>query len=178
MNNFAEITLVQRFNIVTYYTVTINDEDALFKQFVTKHTVTNKEKLNHIMEWVKVIGTKTGAHDQYFRNESATADTRALPPIGVTRPPMFVEIDDEGMEQPTKNNLRLYCMRLNKHVVILFSGAIKTAEKAQECKQVRTHFYLANRLTKLIDEAFKAKDIQWNTEGTDIVFAEDFTLMW
>lgn len=82
MNNFAEIKLVERFNKVNYYSLSINEEPTLFNQFVTKQARSNKEKLNHIMAWLKVIGEKYGAQTQYFRNESETAETGALPPKG------------------------------------------------------------------------------------------------
>lgn len=178
MNNFAEIILVQSFDKVNYYSLSINDDDSLFRQFVVKHTAENREKLNHIMAWIKEIGTNTGAHEQYFRNESETADTRALPPVGVNREPVYVETDDEGNTQNTSNNLRLYCMRLNDHVVFLFGGDIKTADKAQLCDNVRPHFRLANHLTKLLDKAIADKDIKWNKDCTDIIVDADFGLMW
>ena len=153
MNNFAEIILVQRFNKVSYYSLSINGDDSLFRQFVSKHTFANKEKLNHILAWIKVIGNKIGAKEDCFRNESETADTRALPPKGKDRAPVYVEIDDSGVQQYVANNIRLYCMRISDNVVFLFNGDIKTAHKAQDCKNVKSHFLLANKMTKLIDKA-------------------------
>lgn len=169
---------MQRFDKVNYYSVSINEDDSLFRQFVVQHTIDNKEKLNHIMAWIKVIGSKTGAHEQYFRNEAETADTRGLPPVGINRDPVYAETDDEGNQQNTNNNLRLYCMRLNEHVVFLFNGGLKTAETAQQCANVRPHFRLANQLTKLIDKGILDKDIKWNEDCTDISIEEDFCLMW
>ena len=178
MNNFAEIILVQRFKKVSYYSVSINEEDSLFREFVAKHTHTNREKLNHIMAWIKVIGEKFGAKENYFRNESETADTRALPPKGKDREPVYVETDDTGIEQNVPNNLRLYCMRISENVVFLFSGDIKTTDKAQDCENVRPHFRIANHLTSLIDKALIDKEIKWNKNCTDIIVEGDFCLMW
>lgn len=178
MNNFAEIILVYRFNKVNYYSISINDEDSLFKQFVSKHTVANRVKLNHIMAWIKVIGNKIGAKENYFRNESETADTRALPPKGKDREPVYIEIDESGIEQNVGNDLRLYCMRVNENVVFLFNGDIKTAEKAQQCDNVRSHLRMANKLTTLIDKALIEKEIKWNKNCTDIIVEYDFCLMW
>ena len=88
VNNFAKIKLVQRFNKVTYYTLLLNeDEMSLFGQFTVKHTSENKDKLNHIMAWIKVIGNKIGAREHYFRNEAETADASALPPRGIDKEP-------------------------------------------------------------------------------------------
>lgn len=178
MNNFAEIILVQRFKKVSYYSVSVNEENSLFRQFVAKHTVDNKEKLDHIMAWIQVIGDKIGAKENYFRNESETANTGALPPKGKDREPVYVETDDTGVEQNVPNNLRLYCMRISENVVFLFNGDVKTADKAQDCKNVKPHFQLANLLTKLIDKALIDKDIKWNKNYTDIIVEDDFCLMW
>ncbi len=180
MNNFAIIELVQRFSRVNYYTLKLNgDANSLFWLFTNKHTNDNKAKLNHIMAWLKVIGNKTGARRYYFRNEAETADTSALPPKGMVREPAYIEYNQlTGEYEHKSNDLRLYCLRANNHVVFLFNGDVKTAEKAQDCDNVRPHFRLANKLTKAIDKGFRDGDIKWNEERTDIIFENDFELIW
>lgn len=179
MNNFAEIIWVNKYRKVTYYTVAVNDGVALFDAFVDKHTDENKEKLNHILTWIKVIGDKIGAQEQYFRNEAETADASALPPQGVNKEPVYVEYNEEtGTEENKPNNLRLYCLRANEHVVFLFNGDLKTAAKAQDCDNVRPHFKMANKLTELIDEAFQNKEIRWINDYKEIEVDDDFLLQW
>ncbi len=87
------------------------------------------------------------------------------------RPPVYTE---DG--ETASNNLRLYGHRLNPHVVILFNGAIKTEATAQQCPNVKTHFLLANQLTKIVDEAFQENDIRWNNEDTDIDYEDNLIL--
>lgn len=178
MNNFAEIVFIEQFEKVTYYSIAINESDSLYDSFIEKHSAENKDKLHHILAWIKKIGNKTGALDQYFRNEAETADTRALPPIGKDRPPVFVEIDENGRNENVANNLRLYCMRANEHVVFLFNGDIKTVAKAQNCPNVNLHFKMANKLTKLLTDAFVEGDIRWINDYVDIEFDKDFLLEW
>ncbi len=179
MNNIAEIILVQRFNKVSYYSVSINEEPSLFRQFFNKHTVENKEKFFHIMRWIEIIGNNFGAYDTYFRNEAETAEAKALPPIGIDREPTYIEIDAYTNEEINAvNNLRLYCMKANESVVFLFNGDTKTAAKAQDCQNVRSHFKLANKLTMLIEQAFIQKEITWNKDFTDIIVDDNFILEW
>lgn len=179
MNNFAEIILVQRFKKVSYYSVEINDDVSLFRKFFKKHSVENKEKLYHIMAWIEKIGDKVGAYETYFRDEANNGDARALPPEGINREPTYVEINPlTNEDKNSSNDLRLYCMRANESVVFLFNGDIKTAETAQLCDNVRTHFELANKLTKLIDLAIIQKEIKWNENCTDIIVEDDFLLEW
>lgn len=179
MNNFAELILVEQYRKVTYYSVAINDEDALYDQFVEKHTAENSEKLNHILAWLEKIGDKIGAYENYFRNEAETGDARALPPKGKDRDPVYVEYSEvtENNEN-TANNLRLYCFRASESVVFLFNGDIKTKQNPQDCDNVRSHFKMANQLSKLLDQAIVNKEIQWNEDWSDIRVDDDFKLEW
>lgn len=179
MNNFAELVFVEQYRKVTYYSVAINDEDALYDQFIEKHTAENSEKLNHMLAWLKKIGDKIGAHESYFRNEAETGDARALPPKGKDREPVYVEYSEATKnDENTPNNLRLYCFRANEAVVFLFNGDIKTKQYAQDCDNVRQHFKLANLLSKLLQEAITQKNIRWNKNWTDIIADDDFKLEW
>ena len=171
MNTFAVLKPIAQYKKVCYYSVCVNDETSLFEGFINTHTIKNKNKLNHIVKWLQLIGDKYGAQDQYFRPEGETADTTALPPAGISRKPQFTE---NGKKKA--NNLRLYCLRANPNVVILFSGDIKTTRKAQDCPNVKTHFRFANQLTKALDNAFRENDILWNEDCTDIDYKEDLKI--
>ena len=172
MNNFARIKPIVQFREVSYYSVCMNDNEiSLFDNFITFHEEQNKEKLNHILTWIQTIGNKYGAQSQYFRSEAFISDTAALPPNGKNRKPCYTESGEAK-----SNNLRLYCLRANEHVVFLFNGDLKTNEKAQDCPKVKGHFMLANQLTLAIDKAFKEKVIQWNEDYTKINYSQDLKL--
>lgn len=179
MNNFAEIIFVQKNRKVCYYSLSINGKDALYDQFIERHTVKNRKKLNHILAWLDNIGNKIGARESYFRNEAERGDARALPPIGKNREPVYAEYSEVSKNNEiTPNNLRLYCFRANESVVILFDGDIKTKKYPQECEKVRAHFKLANTLSLLLDQALNDKEIRWNQDYSDIIVDEDFRLKW
>lgn len=172
MNNFADIELIAQYDKVCYYSVCVNDDDdSLFEQFINQHHVNNKDKLDHILNWLRVIGNKYGAQTHHFRFEGETADTSALPPKGIDRKPQYTE---HGKKKA--NNLRLYCLRANEHVVFLFNGDTKTSQTAQDCPNVKQHFKLANQITKAIDNAFKDRDIVWNDDCTQIEYNESLKI--
>lgn len=60
--------------------------------------------------------------------------------------------------------------------MFLFNGDIKTTQYPQDCLNVKTHFKLANQITKSIDNAFKNKDIVWNDDFTEIECDDDFKI--
>lgn len=172
MNTFAHIKPIARYKKVAYYSVCINDTSiSLFEEFIKYHDVANRKKLNHVLEWIKIIGDKYGAKNHLFRPEAEFADASALPPKGIEREPFFVEVGKKKA-----NNIRLYCLRANEKVVFLFNGDIKTKQYAQDCPNVKSHFKQANQLTKAIDAAFREKDIQWIENDSLISFENDFKL--
>lgn len=177
MNIFAKIKHINSYKFVEYYSVCLegDGDNSLFEQFLNKHMYENKEQLNHIQSWIKWIGTKYSAKAVYFRNEAETADTSALPPENPNWEPTYIEWDEETQTGET-NNLRLYTFRANNHVVFLFNGDIKTADKAQNCPNVRKHFKLANAITQVLEQCFRDGEITWNIDHTDIAFEDDLEL--
>lgn len=172
MDKFAIIKPIFKYRKVAYYSVSLEgNERSIYEEFVEKHTRLNKKKLYHIVKWIKEIGEKYGAQNRFFRNEANFSDTSALPPHGVKREPTYIEFG-----KPTANNLRLYTFKLNAKVVFLYSGDVKTKQKAQDCSNVRSHFLLANQLTKAIEYAIKEKDIVWMDDYTEIECNDDFKL--
>lgn len=171
MTTFAHLIEIERCKTVRYFSVVITDEplaegDSLFDIFIEKHQSENKSKLQHILDWLKLIGkSKRGADENLFRFEG---DARTLPPEGKNKEPSYLEND-----VAIPNDLRLYCFRANKNIVFLFGGDIKTEDTAQNCPNVKAHFEIANKLSKKINKLF-GKEIIWNKDWTDISIDEDF----
>lgn len=178
MNGLFRIKHIQDYKKVSYYSVCIDkeestteDEISLFELFIIEQEKKNKDKLNHILSWLKEIGNKYGASYSHFRNEQYRGETVGLPPKQITKKPVYTE---DG--EVTPNNLRLYCHRLNDYVVVLLSGDLKTADTAQNCPNVKPHFILANQLSVSIDNAFKENEITWINDNTNIDYSDDLTL--
>ena len=139
--------------------------------FIIEQEKKNKEKLNHILAWLKEIGNKYGASHYHFRNEQNQGEAVGLPPKHFTKDPVYIENGEI-----TPNNLRLYCHRLNDNIVVLLSGELKITNTAQECPNVRSHFILANQLSVSIDNAFKENEITWKYGNEDIKYSDNLIL--
>ena len=177
MNTFALIEeLDQSFSLVTYYTIRFvyddeQDELSEFEKFVTKH---ENDKLIYqeyqdIMSWVMEIGDEKGAQSRFFtRNENKA---QALPPKKGDLLPR-----EKSLYVKQQHNLRLYCLRINENIVFLFNGAVKTPGRitAQECRQVRLYFQMANTLAAKIDEALGDNAI--NVNGLKLEVEKGFEL--
>lgn len=178
MNGTIRLKHIADYKKVCYYSVVLDQDDkhiedvrSLFEKFIEEQTLSNPVKLNHILSWLAEIGDRYGAQDNYFRDEQYQGEAVGLPPYAKNRPPVYTEND-----KTASNNLRLYCHRLNPKVVILFNGALKTQDKAQECPNVKPHFLLANQLTKILDQAFQEKDILWINDDSDIDYYDELIL--
>ena len=161
MNTFAKIIEVQRFKKVTFYSVLREGEEQnMFLEFINRVMKNDRlaEDLHLLQNWIKRIGDKYGAQQQYFRHEQVA---NALPP---------------GFSD-TVHHLRLYCMRISENAVILFSGDVKTTRYAQECPNVGPHFKEALRLTKKIDEAIREKQIKIDAYTGRLLIGTDFELV-
>jgi hypothetical protein len=122
--------------------------------------------VRNLFIWLELIGETEGAKEKFFRHEGFISDVMALPPN-------YYVMKDEDLQV---KDLRLYCQRLNEHVVILFNGGIKTKQKAQDCPNVSAYFRQANLLAKKINHLFNEGEISWNIDYTDIIFGEELIL--
>ena len=67
MDRFAEIRLVASYEKVTFYSIIYVDNDrTLFEKFVEIHSIKNKDKLQHILSWIREIGNTYGAKKKLF----------------------------------------------------------------------------------------------------------------
>lgn len=152
------------FNKVKYFSVKIEErEHSEFMDFQLRMRNSHPTQLGEMNALIQEIGEKYGANPEQFRDERK-AD--ALPPETF----QYFGLDD--LEPDNQFGLRLYCLRLNESVVILFNGDLKTTQKVDDCKNCRRHFQLANRITSKIDEAIRYKTIK--PDYKDIVGIEDF----
>lgn len=172
MNIFAKIIRLKdyQFRKVKYFTVHFDDSQVNeFFDFLNRMEDMEEviEDLLNLNAWIEEIGENYGAiKSRFFRNESIFADVQGLPP------PRKQMVAHEVIVE----NMRLYCMVMNEHVVFLFNGGIKTTAKAQDCPNVGQYIKQANMLVQKIDELLKTREISWNKFQTDIEFDENLEI--
>src|SRR5262245_51399799 len=108
---------------VTFYTVQLEGKAVTeYEDFDQRLSAdpANEEELNEIQEILDMIG-KRGAKDRYFNRHERSA--YALPPRSGHH---VIATPDYG--------IRLYCLRITDHIVILLNGDRKKTQKANEAK--------------------------------------------
>lgn len=168
MNIFASIEFIQQFTFkkVKYYTIRFeNKEYTEFEDFLNRMVNEKKytDDFQNLFLWLQNIGDLYGAQEKFFRPEQ---NAQALPPPAQMQKLMSVGVED----------LRLYCLRLNNSVVLLFNGGIKTKQLAQDCPNVSSCFRTANQLVIKINQLFQEKEIRWNNDYSDIIFNKELRI--
>jgi hypothetical protein len=166
VNTFAKIIRLEEFSFskVKYYSVQFEERDINeFYDFLNRieDIPEIEEDLMNLLFWIVTIGEEYGAKERYFRNEQFNSETKALPPS-------LKAMKTSGI---MVNELRVYCMVANEHVVFLLNGGVKThVSKATDCPNVGSYFKQANKIVKKLDQLFRDRSITWNSEHTDIEF--------
>lgn len=153
MKNFVLEIFDDEFERVTYYTVRWDGaEETETNKFVLRFA--NSEDFRPFYQQIAAllvdIGTRKGARKHYFsRHEDAAT---ALPPKGT--------FEVNGIEiNFHENPLRLYCIRLNDSMVVLFNGGLKTAQTAQASEDLARKFRDAQHFARMIWEGVLDKTI-------------------
>ena len=147
-----------------FYTVQFEQKvHTEFEDFLLRHEGREdlEEQLEELIAWLDEIAERRGALNWLFRHENKA---HALPP-------------KQRLEHLEVNNLRLYCLRLSDHIVILFNGGVKTADVAQNCPDVKPHFVQANRLASAIDESLQSGELRMIDKGTRLAYPQNFELV-
>ncbi len=109
-----------------------------------------KEDFDEIFNWIAHIGEVEGAIPELFRDE---ADAQALPPE-------FQAIKQRQMLKELGYNLRLYCLRISRNIVILLNGGAKESQKVQDSPDLFSKFRWANQISKVITEKILRRELR------------------
>lgn len=136
------------------YSVYLDDEQkTLFECFLRENIAAFKSEIININQRIRTINTKTGAQSIYFKEDEG------IPGDGVC-----------ALYDDPASNLRLYCIRYGKSLVILGSGGFKpkSIRAFQEDDKLKTENYFLRKISALITERIRTGEIQFSEEGTEL----------
>jgi hypothetical protein len=157
--NIFALEIFETYPKVTYYTVRwenaeLSETDKFIEKFLYQQ-VDYKRELQEILTLIEVIGEERGAKDFYFSRHENLAT--ALPPSSM----LLVK----GIEILFyENRLRLYCVKINENIVVLFNGGIKSSQTVQNSPDLIIKFREAQNFAKRIWQAIQDKEILINLE--------------
>ncbi|KYP16640.1 hypothetical protein [Flavihumibacter sp. CACIAM 22H1] len=161
----ATIVEYWRLRHITYYTVIIDDaERSEFERFIIKiqkHQAL-QDSLVSLVNFVKIIGDKKGFVSSFFKPEGAAF--------------RFKEVGEVKDYNCNGYGLRLYCLPINKNIIILFNGCYKTTPKVKDCKNCSDPFNTANLISSRITRAIAFKDILVSDDNRSLLIDDHFEL--
>lgn len=146
MNSFT-IEIFAEFPLVTFYTVkkekgNKSETDKFVSNFDNNEEF--QDDYDEIVGLLKIMGNEECATDMFFSRHEDEAS--ALPPKMVRELKLNYQ----------SNLLRLYCVKINDHIVVLFNGGVKTSQTAQDSPDIQPKFrdakYFARRIWEEINE--------------------------
>lgn len=162
MNNFTLEIWDDESSLITYYSVRVEGSKHLeMEKFVRKYEddPIYGPPVDEIMSLlVDFMGEESGADELLFNRPVNAASE--LPPTGK----IGYELGFGGRMFP----LRLFCLRLSDHVVVLFNGGIKSSERTQNSPDLSMKMYEAHQYAQKILNEF-GKTIFLDDSGRRIV---------
>lgn len=141
-------------NEASVYSVIVNDEEkTLFDEFISENKNLFLNEIKDIVSRLMTIGHIEGARDQYFKlNEGTPGD-------GVC-----------ALYDQPKSNLRLYCIKYGKQLIILGSGGLKpkNLRTFQEDDKLKDENYFLRNLSKEITNKMKSDELKFINGGIDL----------
>jgi hypothetical protein len=139
-----------------YSAILADNEQTLFDDFLLENRTEHREELQYIRSQIQTIAHSTGAIETFFTKYEG------------------IKVGEEVYALYRKN-LRLYCFRLGKSIILLGGGGWKEVAKWQNDSKLSQEVNYVRFIAKSIDERIKDRDIWWNgieLEG-DFIFDDD-----
>ncbi len=128
----------------TIYSAILNDDNqTLFDHFFLENRELHFEELEHIRSQIQTIVHKTGAIETFFTKYEG------------------IKVGEE-IYALYRNNLRLYCFRIGKSIVLLGGGGWKEVAKWQDDPKLSQEVNTVRQMAKVIDQRIREKEIWWN----------------
>ncbi len=128
----------------TIYSAILGDDNqTLLEHFFLENRVAHFEELEHIRSQIQTIAHKTGAIETFFTKYEG------------------IKVGEE-VYALYRNNLRLYCFRIGRSIVLLGGGGWKEVAKWQDDEKLSQEVNIVRQIAKIIDQRIRDKDITWN----------------
>ncbi len=128
----------------TIYSAILEDgEQTLFDNFLVENSKEHLVELQYIRSQIQTISHSTGAIETFFTKYEGLK-------VG------------EEVYALYRKNLRLYCFRLGKSIVLLGGGGWKEVAKWQDDDKLTQEVNYVRHIAKKIDERIRDRDIWWN----------------
>lgn len=142
----------------TFYTIKYDDESNLFEDFLEENQANFEGEIESILKRINSMANKFGAREDYFKLDYGK------PGDGVCA------LYDEDAE------LRLMCIRFPNVAVIMGSGGQKNVRAIQDDPLLDKARIEMIRISELITERIRSRDIRWSHNRTKLIGDLNFNL--
>jgi len=144
MRKRYKIELFEEYSSINFYTIRFEgDLDTEAEKFIGKFPkgCAYDKDIDSILSWLENISER-GAKERYFRPEGSYGDGVGAIPIDIG------------------NQVRLYCLRLSDHILIIGNGDVKDADTWQNSRTLSPHVKLLLDTSRFINSRYKTGEIK------------------
>lgn len=134
-------------------------EMTTFDLFIQENKNSLLDELKDIISRLKVIGSKTGAREQFFKLKEGK------PGDGVC-----------ALYDSPDKKLRLYCIRYGTQIVIIGGGGPKNVQKLQDDEKLEIENSFLRELSALISERIREGEISYSDNSQEFVGNLEFNI--
>jgi hypothetical protein len=144
-----------------YTILPLDESETTFTKFIKDYSGVFKDEVQEIVKRIRTMARKTGARDQFFRHfEGKPGDG-----VAAIR---YKDYPDEDSDRDPEN-LRLYCIRYGKDLIILGGGGQKKVNTWQDdFNELGKHVEELINLSELITKRIQEKDLKFINGGMDL----------
>lgn len=130
------------------------NNNSLFDNFIIENKSLFLSEIKDIFSRLKTIGHETGARESFFKTKEG------IPGDGVC-----------ALYDSPKKNLRLYCIRYGKELVVIGGGGYKpkNIRSLQEDEKLEIENYILRKLSIRIKECMRDGDLSFSLDYMDFV---------
>lgn len=132
-----------------FYTVIIDGaEETLYTAFTKEHIGEYADEIREMMTRMYLMGHRQGSQEWFFKMREGTITDNVV-----------------ALYDRPDRKLRLYCLRYGNATVILGGGGPKSTRTYQEDPKLHSNVLLLQRISKIIDEAIRNKELRIDENG-------------
>lgn len=141
----------------TIYSVVLEEDEAtqatLYDRFIMENISEYKEEVKNIAMTLRAIGNRAGANDNFFK------EWEGKPGDGVC-----------ALYDDPEKNLRLYCIRFGRTVLIVGGGGPKAKhmQALQESEKLTDENNYMRTISKEIAARIREKEITWSEDQMEL----------
>ena len=140
--------------LTTYSIASEGNDTTIFEEFLSDYSSSHTSEINQIVDMFVEMKERFGAREIYFKSMQGSPSSQLV-----------------RLKHKTIKELRVYCIKLGKSIIIVGGGGVKPSDKKalQEVPELKKQNYFTREISKELESKIKNKEITYNSDYTELL---------